>query len=88
MRAYLAALAFASAFILVIRAEDLVTFPAPERNNESQQVKEDRKLLRKVVADFDDIIHAILVAKRRLAKEGAEELLRQGISREEAQGCI
>ncbi len=86
--AYLAALAFASAFILVIRAEDLLTISAPEQPNEAQGLKEERRLIRKIVADFDDIIHAILIAKKRLAEQEAEEFLRQGISREELKAAF
>jgi hypothetical protein len=83
VRAYLAALAFASAFILVIRTEDLLAFSAPDLKDEPEDVREEKRFIRKMVADFDDIIHAIVIAKNRLAKQGAEEFLRQGISREE-----
>jgi len=84
MRPYLAALALARAFVLVIKAEDLLTYSQPDRSDELEAKREDRKFIRKMLTEFDDIIHAIRVANTRLlGGEKPESILRRGISREE-----
>jgi hypothetical protein len=88
VRAYLSALAFASAFILVIRAEDLLAFSTSDQTNASQGEIEHKRFIRNMLSDFDAIIHAILIAKKRLAKQEAKEFLRQGISRDELQAAF
>lgn len=83
VRTYLAALCRAHAFVLVIKAEDLVTFSRSNRSEEPA-VQENRKFIRKMLTEFDDIIHAILITKSRLQKgEALESILRRGISRVE-----
>lgn len=81
-RSYLTALAFASAYILVIRAEDLALLSEPEKGL-SQQDREHRKFIKDVVTGFDEIIHAIVVAQDRLKSQIPEDFRLQGISQEE-----
>jgi hypothetical protein len=58
-RSYLAALALASAYLLVIRAEDLLAAPG---DPSAQRVNQ-------MIDGFYDIIHGIVVAKQRLSAE-------------------
>lgn len=77
VRSYLVALAFASAYVLVIRAEDLTAF-----REEGGPAQTNRRL-RSVVDGFYKTIGAMIVARERLVRQKPEEFLRQGISREE-----
>jgi hypothetical protein len=71
-RSYLAALALARGYILVIRAEDLLDAGGPAAAR-----------LAPVMDGFYDIVHAIVVAKQRLRTEAARTLLERGIPRAE-----
>lgn len=79
VRSYLVALAFASAYVLVIRAEDLFAF----REESTLEATQTSRKLRSVVNGFYRTIGAMVVARERLARQKAAEFLRQGISREE-----
>jgi hypothetical protein len=74
-RSYLAALALAGAYVFVIAAPEAV---------EARR----RRSLEGFLYGFRDILSGILVAKRRLRLQSAEELLRDGISREELDGAL
>jgi hypothetical protein len=71
-RSYLAAVGLASAYILLIQAEDFI-FP---RKSETYQ---DKRLSR-LLSGLDDLITAITAAKTQISTQSPEEFLRKGIS--------
>ena len=72
-RSYLAAVALASAYILLISAEDLISY--------KQEGTSSDRWLGRLLNDFDDIISVIAVAKERLQTQSPAEFLTKGISR-------
>jgi hypothetical protein len=71
-RSYLAALALARGYVLIIRAEDLLDASGPAAAR-----------LSPMLDGFYEIVHAVLIAKQRLATESAQVFLERGISRSE-----
>jgi hypothetical protein len=71
-RSYLVAVGLASAYILLIRAEDLIYCQSFEKRQE--------EWLLRLLSGIEDLITAITVAKDRLYTQSPEEFLRNGIS--------
>jgi hypothetical protein len=80
-RSYLATLGLASAYILVLKAEDLV--PASSTAGDPE-ASEERKWLEAMLKTFYTILDGIVVARERLAKQTAREFLNSAsLSKEE-----
>jgi hypothetical protein len=87
-RSYLAAVAFASAYVLVIRAEDLLGLSDDAGDRLSVVQKKRKEFVEDVAMGFDDIISAIVVSKERLRAENPEQFLRQGLSSEDLKDIL
>ena len=87
-RSYLAAIAFASAYILVIKAEDLLAFSNRAVEGLSISERNHREFVEDVLLQFDEIISAIVVSGERLRQENPEEFLRRGLSEPELKNVL
>jgi hypothetical protein len=84
-RSYLAAIALAKAYIMVIRAEDLLGLSGEPGGGAGRSRSE---FVEDVVLGFDDIISAIVVSKERLRSRDGEHLLREGLSHDDLKGVL
>ncbi|MDP9120096.1 MAG: hypothetical protein M3O15_01815 [Acidobacteriota bacterium] len=80
-RSYLTALGLASAYILVLRAEDLLV--TAEGDGPPSPGRPSGDYLNRMLNTFYQILDGIIVAKERLRSQSPEEFLRQGISKQE-----
>lgn len=88
-RSYLTAMAFASAYILVIRAEDFLPLSRAQRDHLPAEARVQREFIEdKIVAGFDEFINTVVVSQERLRSESPETLLRKGLSRPELENAF
>lgn len=83
VRSYLVALGFASAYVLVIPAADLMQYREEEALDATQATRKQQEVLRRVVDGFHKIIAGMVAAREKLARKGPDEFLREGLTREE-----
>lgn len=87
-RSYLAAIAFARAYVVVIRAEDLLGLSEGSGDGLPIGERKQREFIEDVVTGFDDIISAIVLSQERLRNQSPEQFLRQGLSPEDLKGVL
>ncbi|MES1245882.1 MAG: hypothetical protein ABUT39_30020 [Acidobacteriota bacterium] len=84
VRSYLVALACASAYVLVINAEQLLQYREEISLNATQTTRKNQEVIRTIIDGFYKIIAGMVAARERLAGgQDPEKFLREGVSREE-----
>jgi hypothetical protein len=84
VRSYLVALACASAYVLVINAEQLLQYREDISLNATQTTRRNQEVIRTIIDGFYKIIAGMIAAREHLAAQGdPEKFLREGIPREE-----
>ncbi len=83
VRSYLVALGFASAYVLVIPAADLMQYREEEALDATQATRKQQEVLRRVVDGFHKIIAGMVAAGEKMARKGPDDFLKEGLTREE-----